>query len=412
MSKQKLVQPTKVSDAMGANQLPINKNERLWTSPHNWDSSDTISPQFSTRNHLNTKKIQTNSTSEEYLGFLSDETQLMMNEARQKALSVRGMVMETRGKKQAGVFSNNMISSEHTQAQEMSIHNWLMIADARIKKLSSRDLLVASSGQEKENKTAASFDGTTTEFLRAPENANENPLIYDSEDDRPMGHLFERRTSSRRNFRPKKYIQTRAEKIDKIAVQGLERWGYSKAITPSAGNSELSNVTYSTVTREDKYPDSHKKLHKFTDAEVNTAKQPIVQGSSVITVPTQADTKFPHDKIAVFARAHNEDKPISEDSPAIIAPAQEYSQIKQMVNESPESYDQTQGTGQKSPIKSSMRKPSGTSKARLPKGAHDCEPEDILEDNLLKKVEDTNSDTKVEDGWVMADDEAEEWEIL
>ncbi|KAB8290013.1 hypothetical protein EYC80_010339 [Monilinia laxa] len=414
MSKQKLIQPTKVPDSMEANQLPINKEVKFWNFPREWNDSDTNPTQFSAWNQLNTKIFRNNSTSGELLGFLSDETQLMMSEARQKALSVRGMVVETRGKNQAAISSNGIIPSERTQAQEMSIENWLMIADARIKKLSSRDLLVASSEQEQENKTAASLDGTATEFLRAPGDADANPLIYDSEDGRPMEHPLERRTRSRWDFRPKNYVNTQAENIDNMAIRGLERWSYSKPITPSAGRSELSNVTYSTVMREEKYKESRQKLRKSTDAEVNTAKQSVIQDSLVIIASTQVDTKsqkFPNDHVDIFSRAHYEGKPISEDSPAIIAVVQEYSQIKQMVTDTSDYHYHTKCMEPTSTT-ISVRESFVTSKAQLPKEAHDCKPEVILEDNSPKQVEDTDFDTKSEDDWVMADDEAEEWEII
>ncbi|KAA8573280.1 hypothetical protein EYC84_003771 [Monilinia fructicola] len=297
MSSQEFVQSIKVPDAMEANQLPINKELKPSTFPHNLNDCDIKPPQSSTWNH---PQFQSNFASKISSSFLSNETQFTMNEARQMNVSVKSMMVETRGKSKTSISSNSMISSQCTQAQGISIHNRLTIADARIEKLSSEDLLAASSLEKQEDKAGSSLGNMTTEFLRASEVAGEDPLIYDSEDGRPMEYPIERLTRISWGYRPKNYVHTQADNFDNIAVQRSERWGCSKPITLSAGNSELSDVTYTRITREESHPENVQKLRKPTYAEVvdddvttieaNNGRTSIVRDLPVIPVlPTQAE---------------------------------------------------------------------------------------------------------------------------
>ncbi|QSZ35735.1 hypothetical protein DSL72_006857 [Monilinia vaccinii-corymbosi] len=370
----KLLQPIGVSEAMEMKKDPNQKVQDLLTSPYDWNVHDVDLRQFPTWNHANTKLFQTPKAPKEESAVLSYEAQNMMDEARQKALSARALVVgshEQVPQTKTNSHDDLMIARKLTQAIEMTIRNRHARGEARANALTLADWLAASG----ENNSALSSDSMPPVFQRVVQDSGADPVLSKPDNDKPMGHAISSRPRHPRISKLKTDTHTQAENFDNIAVQRLERWGYSKPVSPVTEKSTPSTVISATATEQ--------KAHAASDQKLSKPANP--------DVVNNADTNIE----VANAEIHTADKSIVQDFSAITDPTQKESEIQKLIKNPTKGSDDILLTEAKFPT-------GPIENTTLTLGVHSS-----------KEVQSTDAGVKFEDDWIMADDdEAEEWEML
>ncbi|ESZ90835.1 hypothetical protein SBOR_8780 [Sclerotinia borealis F-4128] len=307
-----------INDMGTSKSLRFQKDPDLFTL----ETDKNISDLSSYRNYLNTKLLQHRAAPKVQYASLSDETQSVLDKARQTTTSVRDSLAANREQEQQRHFddSSNLTIRQDRQATMTTLYD-------RAEAITSRACHLLK-------------DARAREVLCQLMSPKTRLRTYLSEN--------EQRT------------RARAERFDDIAAQRLEKWGYSKADASETAKHSTSPPSPPTVANQQVSSENDQKPTKVINTEVAAADKSNIEDSSAINNTTHTDSKTQRNtndtlRVALNEFNHVETKGFTEFSIGLL-------------------------------------------KKSLPKVSP---PQEVGDNDVMS-----------EDEWIMAEDEAEDWEIV